>query len=102
MDHNEYWGVDFGSEYIHVSELEDIEENIEQAKEFLTDVVEGLYGNKSLDQMERSLEEACAYLKVPFPKRELTITKKNPYFQCGVALSKHQAKVLYRTKGEIT
>ncbi len=96
MDHNEYWGVDFGSEYIHISELEDIE----CAKEFLAEVVEGLYGDKPLDQMERSLEEACAYLKVPFPNKELTITKKNPYFQFGVALSKHQARVLSRTTGE--
>lgn len=94
--HNEYWGVDFGSEYVHVSELEDIE----CAREFLADVVEGLYGDTSLDQMERALEEACAYLKVPFPKKELTITKKNPYFNFGVALSKHQSRVLSRTKGE--
>ena len=96
MDHNEYWGRDLGSEYVHVSELE----HVEEAKEFLADVVEGLYGDKSLDQMERSLEEACAYLKVPFPNKELTITKNNPYFQVGVALSKHQAKVLSRTTGE--
>lgn len=94
--HNEYWGVDFGSEYLHVSELEDIE----CAKEFLSDVVEGLYGKNSLDQMERSLEEACAYLKIPFPNKELTITKKNPYFQVGVALSKHHSQVPCTVIGE--
>ena len=96
MNQEEYCDYDIESEYVHVSELEDVE----HAKEFLADVVEGLYGEKSLDQMERSLEEACAYLKVPFPNKELTITKKNPYFQFGVALSKHQARVLSRTTGE--
>ncbi len=95
MDLNEYWVEEPTNEYVHVSELEDVE----CAKEFLAEVVEGLYGDKPLDQMERSLEEACAYLKVPFPKKELTITKKNPYFKFGVALSKHQAGVLPRTTG---
>ena len=94
MNIDEYWGAEPQSEYVHVSELEDVE----QAKDFLADVVEGLYGDKPLDQMERSLEEACAYLKVPFPNKELTITKKNPYFKFGVAISKHQATVLSRTQ----
>jgi len=85
---------DLDPEFVHVSELEDVE----QAKDFLSDVVEGLYGDTSLEQMERSLEEACAYLKVPFPKKELTITKKNPYFEFGVALSRHQAQVVSRTQ----
>ena len=96
MNQEEYWDYEPESEYVHVSELEDVE----CAKEFLSDVVEALYGKTSLDQMERSLEEACAYLKIPFTNRDLTITKKNPYFQFGIALSKHQAKVLCRTTGE--
>ena len=96
MNQEEHWGYEPESEYVDVSELEDVE----CAKEFLADVVEGLYGNKPLDQMERALEEACAYLKVPFPNKELTIKKKNPYFDFGVAISKHQAHVLTRTTGE--
>ena len=94
MNIDEYWGAEPLSEYVHASELEDVE----QAKEFLADVVEGLYGTKSLAHMERALEEACAYLKVPFPNKELTIQKKNPYFDFGVALSKNQARVLSRTQ----
>lgn len=96
MNIDEEWYYDEDLEYVHVSELEDVE----YAKEFLSDVVEGLYGEMSLEQMERSLEEACAYLDVPFPNKELTITKKNPYFEFGVALSKNQAQILSRTKGE--
>lgn len=93
MNHNECWDEDPTSEYVHISELE----NFEQAKEFISEVVEGLYGEKSLDHMERALEEACAYLDIPFPDKELTITKKNPYFQFGVALSTCQARILSTT-----
>lgn len=96
MNLNEQWDYEPESEYLHVSDIEDVE----CAKEFLSDVVEGLYGDKTLDQMEHSLEEVCAYLKVPFPNKELTITKKNPYFKFGVGLSKHQARILYRTTPE--
>lgn len=96
MNNHEYWVEDPTSECVHVSELEDVE----QAREFISEVVEGLYGEKSLDHMERALEEACAYLDIPFPNKELTITKKNPYFQFGVDLSTHQARVISRTTGE--
>jgi hypothetical protein len=87
MNLDEYWGIDPQSEYIHTSELEDIG----QAKEFLSDAIDGLYGDAPLDQIERSLEEACAYLKIPFPDKQLTITKKHP--------DKAQGRALSRTKG---
>ena len=44
MNIDEYWGAEPQSEYVHVSELEDVE----QAKDFLSVVVEGLYGDKPL------------------------------------------------------
>ena len=96
MNYDEYWGYNPEENISEVTEVEDVE----NAREFLEQAVNGLYGDASLEQIERSLEEACAYLKVPFPNKELTITKKNPYFQFGVALSKHQARVLSRTIGE--
>jgi len=110
MNHNEWLDVpyDVDPEYVHVSELEELEENIEQAREFLVEAFKGLYGDKSLDHMERALEEVCAYLRVPFPKQELKVTKENespmyyenPYFQIGAIMSKGQARVLNRTKHE--
>ena len=100
MKHHEYWDASLDEvseqEYIHPSELEDVE----CAKDFISQAVQGLYGNGSLEQIERSLEEACAYLKIPFPNKELTITKKNPYFEFGVSLSKGQARVLSRNTVE--
>lgn len=98
MNLNEEMAYEADSEYVHVSELE----YIDRAKDFLKDVVEGLYGDKSLAQVERSLEEVCSYLKVPFPNRELTITKKNPYFHFGLDLSRIQTEMLCRTTGEAT
>lgn len=97
MNTEENWAYELESEYSHVSELQDVE----CAKEFISDVLEALYGDSSLDQMENSLEEACACLKVPFPTTELKITKSNPYFetnnpyfQVGLAISKHQAQLI--------
>ena len=81
MHPQEQWAYEPESEYTHVSEIE----AVEQAKEFLADVVEGLYGDKPLDQI---------------PNKKLTITKKNPYFQLGAALSRFQGEVLLRTTGE--
>ena len=73
------------SEYIHA-----VEDTLESAREWLIEVLQGLYGDKSLDYMEHALEEVCSYLNVPFPKKEMQITEKNPYFVLGVRLSKNQ------------
>lgn len=80
----------------HVSEIE----NIENAREFISEALDCLYGSKSLDHLEFALQEACAYLEIPYPKGELKIEKKNLYFEIGVAMSRHQAQVLNRTTGE--
>jgi len=106
MQYHEAWvdePYDVESEYVHVSELEELETKIEYAKDFLSEALEGLYGEKSLDQMERALEEVCAYLDVPFPIQELKVTKtkphlSNPYFKFGALLSQKQAQVVSRTQ----
>lgn len=86
-------------EYVHVSELEQVEE----AKGFISEALDCLYGNKPLDHLEFALEEACSYLDIPFPKGKLKIEKpSNPYFEFGVAMSKHQARILSRHKTEET
>jgi len=97
MNHEEYfWGDESQGKYVHVSELD----KYEDAKGFLIDVLDSLYGNKSLDDMERALEEACAHMEIPFPKGNLKVNKNNPYFQLGAAMSRTQARVLSRKKME--
>lgn len=69
-------------------------EELEEAKEFISEALECLYGNKSLEHLEFTLQNACAYLDIPYPKGELKIKKKNQYFDFGVFLAKNQAKIL--------
>lgn len=106
MQHHEAWLDEpylVDSEYVHVSEVEELEEKIKWAKDFLKEALEGLYGEKSLDHAEHALEEVCSYLDVPFPGTEIKVTKQkphlsNPYFQFGTLLSHKQAQVINRTQ----
>lgn len=82
------------TEFVHVSELEDLD----NAKDYMKDVLDGLYGEKSLDEMERALEEVCFHLDVDFPHKLLKVQKKSPYFELGAALSRAQAKKMSSQK----
>jgi hypothetical protein len=88
---------DWDQENLDVVELEQVEE----AKVFISEALDCLYGDKPLDHLEFALEEACSYLDIPFPKGKLKIEKpSNPYFEFGVVMSKHQARILSRHKTE--
>lgn len=85
----------------HVDELEQVEE----AKGFISEALDCLYGNKSLEHLEFALENACAYLDIPFPKEDLKVQKVNyaaphakDYFDFGASLARGQAVILNRTQ----
>lgn len=71
MNSFSYEDLDLTPKFIHVSELEDVYE----AKKHLAAALESLYGDSTLDLLEHNLEEAFAYLGMPFPDGQLKVEK---------------------------
>ena len=67
---------------------------LEYAREKMQVVLDGLYGDKPLNDMEDAVYEVCGALDIPTPlKKELSVKKKsNEYFELGKYLMENQAK----------
>lgn len=81
----------FANEKDNAAELSDLE----YAKEKMQVILDGLYGDKPLNDMEEAVYEVCGALDIPTPlKKDLNIQKKpNEYFELGKYFMENQAEL---------
>lgn len=78
----------FQDERVSLEEISDLE----YAREKMQVILDSLYGEKPLNDMQDAIYEMCGALDVPTPKNELNIQKKeDEYFKLGKYLMKNQA-----------
>lgn len=86
---------DFYEVFANERDAEDEMSELEYAREKMQVVLDSLYGDKPLNDMEDAVFEVCGALDLPTPfKKELNVQKKsNEYFELGKYLIENQAKI---------